>query len=88
MQYITLENLQKWTHSLISQGTSHLKKAMKDMSNEEQDEFVSKLVQWNVKIEEMESIKDILSTVDWSEETNDSGWDALNQISHILYPNE
>jgi hypothetical protein len=34
----------------------------------------------------MDEIKNILEHISWTEETDDSGWDALNQIMHILYP--
>ena len=35
----------------------------------------------------MQEIQYILDDVDWTEETNDSGWDALNRIVQFLDPN-
>jgi len=36
----------------------------------------------------MQEIIEIIQDIDWTEETNDSGWNALNRIVHLIDHNK
>ncbi len=47
--YIRIEDVEKFAFSLIK-DSRHLKSAMKDMDRKEEDEFITRVVSWNMKI--------------------------------------
>lgn len=54
--YIKTEDVEKFAFSLIK-DSRHLKSAMKEMTRTEEDEFVSRVVRWNLKIVPENEIK-------------------------------
>ena len=46
--YIKIEDVEKFAYSLIM-DSRHLKTAMKEMTRDEEDEFITRVITWNLK---------------------------------------
>lgn len=53
--YIKTEDVEKFAFSLIK-DSRHLKSAMKEMTRTEEDEFISRIVKWNLKILDLNEV--------------------------------
>jgi phage-related protein len=50
MQYIKLDEVENKVRSLIKNGTSHFKNHMRDMTMDEEDEFIRGFIAYNFTI--------------------------------------